>query len=143
MFEKSRPAGRRGYDDPVLELALGAAKVRGKISEVMAFLEMLREDFEASPDRVDTSVVAEIRGRLMKAWKGFNRADREAVGTAPALWITYRSLLRFGEDRDRRKIRSTIAGFIPASQSGTGSRGGNFRGGAYALISSEALRMAS
>ena len=112
-------------------------------SEIMAFSEMLGEDFEASPDRVDTSAVAEIRGRLMKAWKGFNRADREAVGTAPALWITYRSLLRFGEDADRRKIRSTIAGFMPASQSGTGSREGNFRGGAYALISSETLRMAS
>lgn len=77
-------------------------------SEMSAFAELLGKSPAAHPDQISLEEVAEIRGQLMNAWKGFSEEQKKQVAAAPGLWISLRALLQHGTAEERAKVRGQI-----------------------------------
>ncbi len=118
--------------DPAVAVIADQLKKKGKVlvpgtpaltvmaadsySEMYAFSELLARDPGASPDQLSPSVVAEIRGQLLKAWPGFTAEERDQVARTPGLWVSLRSVLRFSSADDRKQVRASL---VKIAASGT------------------------
>jgi hypothetical protein len=96
-------------------------------SELYAYSELLQKDPGALPGRVSPAAVASVRARLVKVWAGFSAEEREQVASTPGLWISLRSVLRYGSEADRARVRTGLARVAAAAGSsapGTKARTG-------------------
>jgi len=110
--------------DPAVAVISGQLKEKGKVlipgnppltvmaaaayCEMYAYSELLQKVPSALPDRVSPAVVAEIKSQLLKAWNGFTAGERGQVASTPGLWISMRSVLKYGNPADQAGIRAEI-----------------------------------
>jgi hypothetical protein len=88
---------------PLTEMAASA------YSEMTAYATLLAGNPNASPSDISTSQVDSIRRLLQKSWSAFSVDERSDVLTTPGLWITSRTLLRFGSAAEKEKIRTQLS----------------------------------
>jgi hypothetical protein len=100
-------------EPPLTEMAAAA------YAEMVVFAGMLRDDRLAKPERIAGDAVGEVRGRVLRAWKGFSAAERESLATAPALWMTMRKTLGFGSHQEKSRIREQLLKLAPEPSGGT------------------------
>lgn len=98
-------------------------------AEMYALSEQLAEDPNAVPSDVDPRAIDSTRQRLEAAWGTFDRAEREAAASCPALWLTLRAALTFGAPEEGQTARERIASVSaratePADGGGDGGGGG-------------------
>jgi hypothetical protein len=102
-------------EPPLTEMALAA------YSEMVAFAELLREDPEAAVEDVAKEDVDSVRQDVLRAWKSFGAEDRKSLATSPALWITMRKVLRYGEDEEKDRVRGQLLKLAPGNAGGGGA----------------------
>lgn len=85
-------------------------------SEMIAYGDFLRRSPDGDPESVSSEEVAVIRKRLGNSWEGFSSEDRTRVALLPGLWVSLRSLLRYGSEQERSDIRSQLKR-LPSSSS--------------------------
>ncbi len=128
--------------DPAVAVIAAQLKRKGKVlvpgtpaltvtaadaySEMYAYSELLAGRPGATPDEIAAPAVAGIRGQLVKAWTRFTAEEREQVARTPGLWVSLRSVLRFGSAEDQRKVRTSIVAI--AGPSGEGAPGAGSTG---------------
>lgn len=111
-------------NDPAVAVVAAQLKQKGKVliagdpaltvmaadaySEMYAYSELLLKVPKAAPDQVASSAVAEVKGRLLKAWPAFTVEERSQVARTPGLWVSLRSVLRFGSRADQAQVRSAL-----------------------------------
>jgi hypothetical protein len=112
-------------------------------SEMYAYSELLAGDPGASPEQVPARDAAEVRGRLVKAWPRFSAAEKDQVARTPGLWVSVRSVLRFGSADDRKRIRASVAGIAapdgPGGQA-SGPGGGRSQGSSVSEIGKNLIK---
>lgn len=132
--------------DPAVAVVRSALKQKGQVlvagdppltvmaadaySEIYAYSELLRRSPQASPDNVSAGAVAETRRRLLESWKGFTAEERREVARTPGLWVSLRSVLRYGSAADGSQVRAAIGRIAaPAESSGAGGASATSVGG--------------
>jgi hypothetical protein len=122
-------------NDPAVAVVAAELKLKGKVlvpgeqaltvmgadaySEMYAYSELLQEAPQAALDRVSPSVVAEVKSRLLKAWPSFSAEQRSLVSQTPGLWVSLRSVLRFGSTSERDRVRAELGKVAaPGAESG-------------------------
>ena len=94
---------------PLTEMAATA------YSEMTAFADLLAGNSNAAPADISSSQVDNIRRSLQKSWGKFTAAERSDVLTTPGLWLTFRTLLQFGNAAEKEKIRGQLLKLAPAT----------------------------
>ena len=118
-------------DDPAVKAVRGQLEAGGKVlrageppltemvvaaySEMIVFARILRADPAAEPDRVTAPAAAATRRQVLDAWDRFDAAERGNLASAPALWMTMRTVLRYGGAEDRARIRKQIVRLAPGA----------------------------
>ena len=145
--------------DPAVAVIADQMKKKGKVlvpgtpaltvmaaeaySEMYAYSELLAAKPGAAPDQVPASSVAEVRGRLVKAWAKFTTEEREQVARTPGLWVSLRSVLRFGSAQDQKRVRTSIAAIASPDVSGgeaSGSGGSRSQGSSVSEIGKNIIK---
>jgi len=119
--------------DPAVVLIAGVLNEKGKVlvpgdpaltvmaadsySELYAYSELLARIPNAGPDQVSPSAVDEIKSQLRKAWSGFSPGQRGQVASTPGLWVSIRSVLRYGPSSDQTRIRGQLVKIAAPSES--------------------------
>ena len=133
--------GESNQSDPAVAVISAQLKEKGKVlvpgnppltvmaatayGEMYAYSELLQKIPNALPDQISSAVVAEIKTQLLKAWNGFSAAERTQVSTTPGLWISLRSVLRFGAPADQAKIRAELGKIAAPVERGGGPASAN------------------
>ena len=94
---------------PLTEMAATA------YSELLTYAELLSTDRNASPSNISQTGIDSIRQRLKKSWSTFNASEKEDILTTPGLWITFRTLLQFGNASEKEKTRAQLLRLAPSS----------------------------
>jgi hypothetical protein len=89
-------------------------------AELAAYSELLSGNRSALPDSIPESRVDELKTVLIKSWELFSEKERTQILTAPGLWITFRTLLRFGSDPEKAQVRAQLLKLAPQSSTGGG-----------------------
>ncbi len=142
--------------DPAVAVIAGQLKRKGQVvvpgnpaltvmaadaySEMYAYSELLAGKPGAAPEQIAASTVAEIRGQLVKAWARFTPAEREQVSRAPGLWVSLRSVLRFGSPEDQKRVRTSIAGIAGSGAEASGSTGSRAPGSSSQEIANNIIK---
>lgn len=111
-------------NDPAVAGIAGALKEKGRVlvsgnppltvmaanaySEMYAYSELLAKIPNAAPDQVSPSAAAKVKGRLLEAWSGFTAEERGQVASTPGLWVSLRSVLRYGSPADQSQVRARL-----------------------------------
>lgn len=126
--------GESKQSDPAVAVISAQLKEKGKVlvpgnppltvmaatayGEMYAYSELLQKISNAVPDQISSAVVAEIKTQLLKSWNGFSAEERSQVATTPGLWISLRSILRFGAPADQAKIRAELVKIAAPAEGG-------------------------
>jgi len=111
--------------DPAVSVIAAALKEKGRVlipgnppltamaasaySEMYAYSELLAGIPNATPDRVSPGAAAKVKARLLEAWSGFSPEERSQVASAPGLWVSLRSILRYGTPEEQSRVRADLA----------------------------------
>ncbi len=107
-------------DPPLSEMAATS------YAEMMAYTKVLKKNPNGTPDQISPAIVAEYRGRIIRAWPNLGSEGKADACTMPGLWMTMRQVLRAGTPAEQSKIRSTLAKVGGADQSsGSGRSSGS------------------
>lgn len=78
-------------------------------SELVAYAELLQCEPGATPDQIDSGIVATIQGQLTRQWPTLSKTQREQVRGTPALWAVLRGAMEQGGSTDRQQARAMLA----------------------------------
>lgn len=106
-----------GDNPPLTEMAATA------YAEMTAFANLLSENRNAPPSEISTSQVNTIRNLLQKNWNSFSIDERNDILTCPGLWITFRTLIRYGNATEKEKIYSQLQKLAFSNTSSSQSTG--------------------
>ncbi len=77
--------------------------------------------FSAQLNKNGTVSAAAIKKNLVAAWSRFSTEERQAVLTAPGIWITARTILRYGTAKEQQTLKRQLAKLTPPVQSQSAS----------------------
>ncbi len=92
----------------------------GAYAELSAYSLLLQEAPLAGADEVDPQAVAGLVEGVAAAWPELTEAEREQVGSAPAVWMCLRSVLEHGAPEEQAQARGMVASIA----GGCASQGG-------------------
>ena len=104
-------------EPPLTEMAAAA------YCELLAYAETLQKNPSASLSSLSNDRIEYFRQLLKKSWDLFSAKEKSEILTAPGLWITFRTLLRFGSVNQKEQIRLQLLKLAPevSSKSGSGN----------------------
>lgn len=88
-------------------------------SELMAFSRLLNRDPSAKPAAISPSDVKHLQKTLISGWSQLSSQQKQAVAAAPALWITARTVLRYGTGSAAQSLRNKLAKLNPPAPTNT------------------------
>lgn len=95
-------------DPPLTEMIASA------YGEMIAYARLLRDNPGADLGAV-TAPAAAVRKEVLAAWTRFDDSDRKSLVSVPALWITMRTVLRYGAAEEKDAVLKMLAGLAPAA----------------------------
>ncbi len=112
-------------NDPAVAVVAAQLRQKGKVlvsgdpaltvmaadaySEMYVYSKLLERIPNAMPDQVSPAAVAEVKGRLLKAWSAFSAEERGQVSRTPGLWVSLRSVLRYGSPAEQTQVRAALS----------------------------------
>lgn len=84
-------------------------------AELMGFVQAMAKKPHAGPEDIDATVVKHARADLLKAWPSFQDNDKQAVLSAPALWLALRTTFRQGTAEDKQQARAGLKQLVAAT----------------------------
>ena len=95
-------------------------------SELLTYAELLKNNPAASLSSLPQDRVEYFKHLLKNNWNYFSTEEKSQIVTTPGLWITFRTLLRFGSADQKEQIRlqllKLIANVSSDSASGNSSK---------------------
>jgi hypothetical protein len=105
-------------------------------AELMGFARAMTAKPAAGPEDISETIVRQARADLLKAWEAFADDDKQAVLSAPALWIAIRMTFRQGTAAEKQQVRASLKK-LEAAEASPSALGANANTG---NVSSELTR---
>ncbi|MBN2246959.1 MAG: hypothetical protein JW755_14065 [Candidatus Aminicenantes bacterium] len=92
---------------PLTEMAAAA------YCELLTYAELLKNSQAVSLNSLPYTRVDYYRKLLKNSWNLFSVEEKSQILTSPGLWITFRTLLRFGNDDQKEQVRLQLLKLAP------------------------------
>jgi hypothetical protein len=89
--------------------------------ELLAYAELLKKNRGVSLSSLPGDRVESFKQLLKKSWNFYSAREKSEILTTPGLWITFRTLLRFGSTAQKEQIRLQLLKLAPEISSGSAS----------------------
>jgi hypothetical protein len=89
--------------------------------ELITYAELLKKNRAVSLNSLPDARIEYFKHLLKDSWNFFSAEEKSQILTSPGLWITFRTLLRFGNDTQKEHIRLQLLKLAPETSSDTAS----------------------